>query len=423
MPKRVVVLGTTGLEKRQTIQRLIEYKQNRDADYRAKVVDFEGDYICPSTPSGNLQDYLDARAGDQHRNWRIGMGKCMDQLESCEDDCFLLLHGSIIRDEYGTRCPVSLAPLAEWRPDLVVTLIDDVQLCWHRTQKRASDQPFRGMPTLEQLIANRRAEIFLGDILAAFVSDRMEQEGIDSCTPHYVVAVRHPCSVLDRLVHPARDQRTVYLSFPISAPRRMLARQNEAGLHEVNAFLQRAYAFAQTHPSIVLFCPLTIDELPLRKLAASGEQDEVVFSRQMRWDVSAFISEPLLAADPYPDEIVLPRSAVEAAAAGMEYDVRTRDYRLIDQSTAIAAFCPAFREDPQNAPDREGTLSRGMRNEIEYGAVRTFLPVYVFQDPARDPEGVAKWRWGPDPGSMGPSPSSARIKFCESVDAVFDNLL
>jgi hypothetical protein len=418
--KRILVLGTTGVSKRGTIANLIKYRQETaDAEYQACIVDFEKDYVGPNTPLGRLHEYLDSKPLYQHQQWRTCMEKFMRDHSSPTQDTFLLLHGTIMRDKYGSRSPVSLPPLVQWRPDLVVTLIEDVQVCWQRTQEFAAGERYRGMPTLEQLIANRRMEIFLGDVLAANVGD-LNHDG--RMIAHYVVAVRHPCCVLDRLVHPANDTRRVYLSFPIGAPRRMLQRGDTGGVAAVNAFLKQAYTFAESRRRLVLFCPLCIDELPLVKQQGDATEQTVTFKGSSRWDVTTFLNTASLAEGAYPHEIRVPCDEVAAASAGMEYDVRTRDYRLIDQATAVAVFNPVLREDPAAPDDQSGHLSGGVANEIEY-AMQSNVPIHIYQDPQHDPQGTFRSSMMSEASALGQRPGRDLVTFHATTEELLEALL
>jgi len=60
-------------------------------------------------------------------------------------------------------------------------------------------------------------------------------------------------------------------------------------------------------------------------------------------------------------------------------DVRTRDYRLIMQSTQVAVFNPWFN----------GEMSTGIDNEIDC-ALRQDVPVHIYQDPDHDRPGKVK---------------------------------
>jgi hypothetical protein len=52
-------------------------------------------------------------------------------------DLFLGLHGSYIRETYGSRIVADLEALRQWNPSHVFTLVDDIYTQLHRTTERA----------------------------------------------------------------------------------------------------------------------------------------------------------------------------------------------------------------------------------------------------------------------------------------------
>ena len=328
------------------------------------------------------------------------------------EDTFLLLHSTISRSFYGIRSPIIFERLLDWNPDAIVTLFDDVYVCWNNTQVRAKGNHYIGMPTLEQLILNRRVEMVIGDLLSANLGIRGNN------VPHYFLATRHPCSLLDRLLYPPNELKTIYLSFPISAPRRMLKNGNNDGINEVNIFLKAAYDRANSDRSLALFCPLSIDELPLVSLPGANEGDEkCVFEKDMRWDMFSLCEHPLLNNDPLPDTIDISKQEIEEASSSIKLDVAIRDYRLIDQSQALWVFNPVFKED-----DKAAILepSGGVSNEIDY-ATHQSVPVYIYQNPDHDPGGIAPEKWRNSPSALGVGFSASQINFVNNMNDLFDS--
>lgn len=255
MIRRALVLGTTGVDKRGALDRLLAYRETHADISNLVVKDFEQDYVKKHT---ELHGYLDVAAGPQKELWRKAWQDCIREIDELQDKVvILLMHGVLVRPLYGTRSAVDIAALRAFQPDILVTLIDDVYTQWYRTEHRATELGFRGRPSLAELLDARRDETFLGDILAS----NLGSEG--SLIPHFLLAVHHHARTLDRLLFGPPKRRTVYLSFPISGPRRKLKDGDTSGIEETNAFLQRANDFDKESGNSIFFCPLTIDELPL----------------------------------------------------------------------------------------------------------------------------------------------------------------
>lgn len=164
MPKRVLVLGTTGVDKQTALSNLKSNRSMSEETSNLHILDFEKDFIVPEF---GLYDYLDGLEAYQRTIWQTAWKKCADRLRELEhQDVILSIHGVLVRPLYGVRSSIHLNDLKEFKPDKIITLIDDVYLKWHRTELRAQGLDFRGRPTLEQLLSARRAEMFCGDIFS-----------------------------------------------------------------------------------------------------------------------------------------------------------------------------------------------------------------------------------------------------------------
>ncbi len=61
MPKRILVLGITGVDKKQAMSNVAAYiRKNPLMQLTWEDVDFEKDYVIPTTPTGEFHNYLDA---------------------------------------------------------------------------------------------------------------------------------------------------------------------------------------------------------------------------------------------------------------------------------------------------------------------------------------------------------------------------
>jgi len=372
--KRILVLGATGVNKSTVIKNIC----NASPTYNPTVYDFEKDFIFIKGLLGESpNDYLDAKPISQRDIWLKGWNRCIKAINKTNGDIILLMHGVLTRPAYSTRSPICLEKLMEFAPTGVINLIDDIYSMWYNTEQRSKGMNHVGRPTPEQLLAARRSEIFLGDIIANYREDVQP--------PHYILAVRHPAIIGHRLLFEADKHRKVYLSFPISGPRAKLAKNDRSGIEEINEFLRTAHSFQNNvDNNVVFFCPLTIDELPLQKAfkaAAAAKQKEVVFDIKDRWNVKDFYARTTLMAGegiPMGQEISIPCNAVEECHGLILNDVSTRDYRLIIQSDCLAVYNPVF----------DGQVSNGVLREIQF-AMFNRIPVFIYQNPKHDPDNKA----------------------------------
>jgi hypothetical protein len=423
MARRVLLLGTTGVDKDTALQNLRDYRRRAGNDISNLVtLDFEHTFIQSSSYMGlELHSYLDTFEREQRSIWREAWRHCANYLQQHEaHDVIIAMHGVLVRPLYGVRSPIYIEDLKAFRANSIVTLIDDVYTMWHRTEHRAGQLRWRGRPTLAQLLDARRAEIFMGDVLAT----NLATPG----TPllrNDVLAVLHPARVLDRLVFNGIRPKTIYTSFPITGPRRLARENNSSGIDEVNDFLGRTSDFEKANTSHVFFCPLTIDELPLtnaleQALAQMQTQgnpvDTVELPRNSRWDINTFYgssrSDPLLTnPDDLPDRLHIPLEDVKDAVPIIESDVARRDYRLVLQSNRLLVFNPYF----------QGEQSSGVANEIRC-AINHFIPVHIYQDSNHDPEGKARMYFYGKEGSLGSRPSDEYVAFHNTLGDLFEAL-
>ena len=427
MAERVLLFGSTGVDKETVVANMLgcdDIGKLQQPD--VLTVDFEKEYVLPSTSHGEFHDYLDALDEKQQDQWNRAWTKFRRRLSSKkykDQHVILSLHGVLARPIYGIRTPVLITSLVQgFKPTRVVTLIDDVYLMWYRTEKRAKaingngnpldGYDYVGRPSLYELLAARRAELFFGDVVARNCK-------LKSSAQNIILGVQHPARVLWRLLFAPQDVMPVYLSFPISGPRRRFRKskgKDVSGFAEVNQFLRHTAAFERSHPQFTFLCPLAIDELPLEGTfkASSKTRKHVKFHLTRRWNVRDFYGhdEKLLCDDSQtPKYINLEREHLEKAIASIRPDVMCRDYRLVLQSRRLVVFNPWF----------EGEETKGVRNEITCALFHN-IPVRIYQDPSHDPSGQAESELRPKPGILGGKPGAQRIRFHKSVEELLDGL-
>jgi hypothetical protein len=441
--KRVFVFGITGIAKLPTLVRFVDWSRSHRSHKNTsqEIIDFERDYLF-NEAKGGAPDFLDAPARHQHLVWRAAWDILKEELPVIESkhpntDILISIHGCTTRSHYGVRSSLDPSRAATLKPTHIVTLIDDIYDVWWRTQIRAGGHASVGMPTLEHLIQARRTDLVIADQVA------------HACNPpaqHLLISASHPCSTLWNWLY-GQSPKVVYLSFPISQPRRLERQGDDTGLSEVNAFLGEAYRRQALNENLVFICPLGIDELPLRqalKAAENGEnvveiknrKGEIIYDEdpdtgddvprlgltferdRVRWNLDSLwpVAERL---SPGPPSLAqrspLLLSELRVANGIIFSDVGWRDYRLVEQARFLAVLNPRFRG--------SRAVSRGVINEIEY-ARGLMTNSFICQELAYDPDGQLE-DWYPSVeqrGTMPPPPSSQYVYRMDSVGQLFDEI-
>lgn len=369
MQERVILLGPTGIEKKDVIKGLSEFAKTQAGQWGFEWVDFEHSYLGAILTSRDMEfpGYMDAPDETQRELWLAAWQELTTAIHVNSSDRHILLglHAVITRLTTGTRCSIDIPSVVAFRPTKVFVLIDDIYMMWRRTEERARGQGYKGRPSLVQLLDARRAELLVGSLIARHVSPKPRL---------YVLAVRHPARALFRLIF-GKEVRPTYLSFPITGPRLDLRAGDESGIREVNNFIRMANSWEHKTPNLVCLCPLTIDEYPLLRALESPQkqQDKVVFPLGMRWNVREFWKDEILLFDEAktPGEIVLEEEEVRAAAGMIVADVGLRDYQLVRQSRRLAVLNPWYRtKGADNAEPSSGVLSEIMWQEKQHHVSR-----------------------------------------------------
>jgi len=402
MYKRILVLGPTGVNKREACTRLAGSKEGVKLGYR--VVDFDKEYIGTVT---RMPEFLNSEIKAVHLTWRSQWQEFMNLLGN--EPTLLCLHSCYVTSDHGTRSAIDLEKICtEYKPDLIVTLIDDVYNMGARVIQRTEDGD-RLLPSLEQLLLARRTEALIGDLVRARMSADRED------VRHVFLSVNHPILTLENIVfHRARVQ---YLSFPISQPRKDEKRNDFELTETINEAHQRSTAEMQRNRNVSFISPLTIDELPFLPensgipitQALNEEKSEKVVYRynpsEHRWSLAnLWKGEPLLS-DSIDAHLEFDAKQVEIIDGTVRTDVGWRDRRLALQADALTVICPK--------PKNKSSIARGVHDEIQAVAPRG-INVNIWQEPAWDPQNLVYSAYG-DPGSMGQIASNQVVRYFDTL--------
>lgn len=318
--------------------------------------------------------------------WKVAAESLLKQLDPTKDT-LLVMHAVYYhpgREDFVS--PVNtdvLLPLAD-QYDLttVVTFIDDFDDVvarlsakdgvWHRRlqvrpnavteqEGQAQQRIQRTLYHAVEVLNWRRSETFMALRLA---------QALQSVPNHLLIATRHHTATVYHVLFPTKRTLPVYLSHPISEPRRMMrlapgesmdepeikARRIEAGVL-IRQVIAVAQALVSRGANLPPYLPTTIDELRI----TSNQID-------VRWGVSDQ-SETLYVA---PDDATMgvddllssfsaadwayQRPVLQSLADQVNAQIKARDRKLVEQSKAILVWRPYF----------QGKMAGGVQIEIEH---------------------------------------------------------
>lgn len=249
-------------------------------------------------------------------------------------------------------CAMNFKHLQEFRPDMFVTLVDDI----YRVRKRIREHPASKVDkataqiTLKDVIDWRSEEIMVTEIMANFVA---AFEGCSSA--HYVIPIRGHEEVLYQLVFESKEalgsigewKPKVYIAFPITK-----AYKDPQLKRERDNFRER---MKERDLGLIVFDPYEIEERLLVAAVEGARLTSTLQKLELPRTVTLLTSEG--------EEYEIDRTEGELVGdRDVQSQVATRDYRLISQSDFLVAFRP--------------DMSGGVKSEIQH-AHQLGKPVYA----------------------------------------------
>ncbi len=145
--KRILLLGPTGVDKSGAAARLAA-RVKATLGHTLTYIDFENAFLKQQLDVKNWTIFLAQDIAVQAKAWRRGWDEFKKKINN-EEITVLGLHASYVSGPLGLRCPVHIPSIVEdYKPTLIVTLIDDVFQMWSRTEERAAGQEIKGRPSL-----------------------------------------------------------------------------------------------------------------------------------------------------------------------------------------------------------------------------------------------------------------------------------
>ena len=364
-----------------------------------KYIDFEKEYLKQHLNVRNWTVFLAQDIAQQATTWRRGWDDLKRELDG--ETTVLALHATYISGPLGLRSPVHLPSICDdFKPTLIVSLIDDVFQMWSRTEDRAAGQEIRGRPSFEQLAAARRAEQLLGDLILSHTGN--------SGARHILCAAGNNLDALINLM--VFDAPVTYLSFPISAPREMSKGGDNSFVEIINDAHRRAAVRMTQDRDRAFITPLSIDELPLISKTESADQNVngIMFDCENdRWKLADLWGNSELPILPsLTGTRTFPKEQIEMAFGALRTDVGWRDRRLVLQSSSLAIVCPK--------PPHENRVTRGVNEEIQT-AVPLGIICNIWQNPEWDTDDFVGKTF-PPAGSMGIGQTQAVVQKVKTLD-------
>ena len=305
--------------------------------------------------------------------WEKAFKSVLNTIEAEENknnDIFINLHACFYHHytvEYLSLAKTKL--VKRFRPDLFITLIDDIYDIHDRLRSRdqifnpsygGATEPVGAILELMRILDWRAKEIMMTRHFA-------NELGV----PHYVFAVKHLYDTLDKLIF--ENEPKFYISHPISEVRR-LQKGEEEKKEKANQVIEAIHRLENKSSSeFVSFLPTTIDELRIQQEERDGKTVVYMPKLMSRWDSERyqnpinllFVPPPARKSDPlwekgseHSRELHL---LLKALYDHIEVQVSSRDHKLVEQSNFLFVYRPCFN----------GNVSSGVMKEIQYYMILT----------------------------------------------------
>ena len=354
---RVLFTGQPGIKKSIAINRLIERAQ---ADTDTGAINHLCVEDCIKRRFHGIVPFLEESARlAREDTWKKAAREVLADIKgSSASHLFLEMHCVFYR-KGRWFCPIDLALIQKFKPDCIVTLVDNVyevqRILRHDNQRDPAIHSLR----LREISMWRSQEIVLSYLFAKAIE--IAGRPVDV----YVVPVKHHVDMLFRLLF-RPDVLRVYASFPITGVRKV------PGLKaEVDSFRSRL------NGSFTVFDPLTFEEEILRIKASEARDNQKTVSLSSEDGGTLSLEGTLVQgrekAYPIKYPLKLPLDEVKEVALDAHWQTEQYDFTLVDQADCVVAY----------RPEPRGIVSSGVRAELQYARGKKRIVIYY--DPKEDP--------------------------------------
>lgn len=379
-PTLIICSGTTGVNAEHAIRSVISELGKTSCEIIKLEKYLEEPYLLKLdllavSRNGVLTMFKKAFEEVKHR---------IKELIASNKSVVLVTHLTYFRRRHIIRNPIVEWLLMEQDEDISKTskklliLVEDYYHALLRIAERAKQQPiFQQIDPLAYLWW-RGDELYTAITLGLVYSNKLNV---------YIMSVKHPKEVFKRLfehMFNTKQYKLVYISHPISLPRRKCLSKNSS-LHS-EKFVKEVQEFKckliRRCPNIILLDPTTIDEL-IYEIQDHDEDLKVKIELRDRWPLFVEDLSPphdystLFPVDLSDDSIfgVLYNPSSTVCQKWYRYEMRNlitsqievRDFMYVYQSDYVIAYRPTL----------EGALHRGVEAELRT-AIAQAKPVFAY---------------------------------------------
>ena len=340
----VVFTGQTGTEKEKVIDCLITHlyeKFNISKDLHPNFIKhYSVENNFAFSPTAYLEWLEIPNENRQEEQWKTGFELLLKKIESDKpENVFVSMHG--VNYKYSRYfSPINWDLIQDFRPDLFITLIDDVIDIWERINERKRSVLVSSENlSIKEILDWRSTEIMITDLMAKYLE---REKKINN----FVVAIKHPVCVIENLLLKPMALR-IYAAYPITATKNDPARRAEIDQHRARLYNQ-----------FTVFDPITIDDYSLVSLARESDKDTITYDRSKRWPMPSSDCDIKLLSNTVEYKNVITninKKLILEAEEDIAHHIEWRDFRLLNQSHVMAAYRPNFNNG-----------SKGVNREIDY---------------------------------------------------------
>jgi adenylate kinase len=359
---KVLVLGTSGLNKQEFLKNGIDIAVNKrygqgwaDPTARNYIGFFDVDRVIEEMRGGvkiSYSGFLDNPDSDSQRAlWGKAFETVLNKSQQYENVIVALHAVYYRRKRFFSALDISL--LKNFKPDYIITLIDDSYNVANEINKREMSQ-YRTYSECDFLTALqwRELEIIFGDTLATMYGAK-----------NYILPIKLGPETFYRLVFETWRLK-IYGAYPITT-----ARTDQQKLRELSHYRK------QLKENFVLFDPASIDELLVmdedsvfNKNFIIKVQNGKALVKRLPMDFTKYMPEELEEPSVNFQELVNLEDVIKT-------HITSRDFRLIGQVDVLTAYRPYW--------GGVKTPSAGVDAEMMH-AIRKNIPVLVVHNESED---------------------------------------
>lgn len=354
---RVLMTGQVGLEKGDYLEDVIGLLRENGLTVDSKIVGEE----MIRAQGGNIEEktILNLPKAQLDCLRRLAWTSIIGSAESGDDDgIFLVSSHSVFRWHHGLFPAMELDLVRQLGPDIVITLIDDINVIANNLKERGTS--YFG---LWELMAWREEEIILTQFLRNSLAG-LAEEGI----PFYLVPMAQGAKLLCRLIIEPNTPK-IYLSFSVTG----LPEEMEKEVLQFKKSVGEEY---------IAFDPLALSERSILTRAESlAKEIDAAFRPEFDQAILKIQETEELAWRPFWDsysaiglaEITvgdqwLPGREVDSIRSAIDGQIISRDYHLIDQADLVLMYISTVK-------GGKPRISAGSQSEMLY-AYAQGKPVY-----------------------------------------------